>query len=283
MQNVQDYKKTYVHSIMEQNPEAYFSNDIVTSAEVDCNSWVNSSSVPPEQIYIDGEDVDAVNVVRFHPNEIGSDSLTMIPEERGVRVEGNISSGDSKTGRLRLFYDDMTEERKILNITFTDSNGNTSQYSDEFLMQEKEGGFYIDIYMLDINTVYSSIYIQDSDSLPAAADMVYTERMMRDDYVDIISFGFNDIVMEVTAPETGYAVVLQIKYNGWNAYVDGEEAEIVLVDNCFMGIKVAEGQHNIVIQFRPKDFYVGALILGIFYLVLIVVVVIYYVRRGINE
>nr|WP_318702812.1 YfhO family protein [uncultured Acetatifactor sp.] len=283
LQNVQDYKNTYVHSIMEQNPEAYFTNDTVTSAEVDFNSWVNSGSVPPEQIYIDGEDVDAVNVVRFHPNEIGSDSLTMIPEERGVRVEGNISSGDSKTGRLRLFYDDMTEERKTLNITFTDSNGNISEYNDEFLMQEKEGRFYIDIYMPNIHTAYSSICIQDSDSLPTAADMIHTERMMRDDYVDIISFGFNDIVMEVTAPENGYVVVLQTKYDGWNAYVDGEEAEIVLVDNCFMGIKVAEGQHNIVMQFRPKDFYVGALISGIFYLALIVVSVIYYVRRGINE
>ena len=68
-------------------------------------------------------------------------------------------------------------------------------------------------------------------------------------------------------------VTLQTDYPGWKAYIDGEEVKIVKVNGVFRGIYVEEGNHNIEFIFAPLDFYVGALITGAFYLVVLVCMV----------
>ena len=270
LDNVQSYKKTFLRSIMEQNPEAYFTNDIVTADDVDYYTWTNSGSTPPEQIYVDGETVDANDKIRLQPQEVSSIPLTMTIESGNILLQGPITTGDLKTGRIRIYYDTYLPEAQTLNIVFTDNIGNSTQYVGEYLMRQSSGENYIDVYLPNIDTVYNSINMVVGDMIPIAVSLVNTERMLNDKYVDITSFGFNEVVMDVTAPAEGYVTLLQAKYDGWKAYVDGEETEITLVDNCFMGVKVSEGNHRIVMKFRPWDFYVGLFVSCCFFAVLIV-------------
>ena len=48
---VENYKKTYNRSIIETNPVIYFTNDVVTSKEVDYAAWSNAPNVNPEYSY----------------------------------------------------------------------------------------------------------------------------------------------------------------------------------------------------------------------------------------
>lgn len=95
--------------------------------------------------------------------------------------------------------------------------------------------------------------------------------MTEDSYVDVSWFGFNDIEMKVEAPTEGYVTILQAMHDGWVAYVDGEETEISIVNQCFMGIHVMPGEHDIVMKFRPKEFFVGMSITVIYIITMIVV------------
>lgn len=48
-----------------------------------------------------------------------------------------------------------------------------------------------------------------------------------------------------------------LSYPGWQAWVDGERVEIEKVDALFSGLKLEEGEHEIVFKFRPISVYMG--------------------------
>ena len=52
-----------------------------------------------------------------------------------------------------------------------------------------------------------------------------------------------------------------IPYNGnWYAEVDGEEAELVLVGDCMVSLKLSKGQHNVVFRYENKAFKLGLMV-----------------------
>ncbi len=52
-----------------------------------------------------------------------------------------------------------------------------------------------------------------------------------------------------------------IPYNGnWYAEVDGEEAEIVLVGDCMVAVRLSEGQHNVVLRYKNSAFTLGLVV-----------------------
>ena len=119
--------------------------------------------------------------------------------------------------------------------------------------------------------------------IPKSVSTVITERMTKDEYVSVNDFGFNSVYMTVDAPTEGYLTLLQANHDGWTAYVDGEEVDITLVNQCFMGVYLESGNHSIVFKFRPKEFFVGATITGIFWLVLIILSICFLCNRKKNS
>ena len=279
LNDVQQYKNTYLRSIMEQNPVAYFTNNVVTSDCVDYENWVNDGSVSPEQIYVDGEVVMVENIVEFSPQIINSVPLEMKIEDKVITLSGTFTAENLKTGRFRLYFDSNSIDTQLLRITFEDNMGNYSEYSGNYTMQHSNGMHYIDVFLPNIHGIYTNVMILTENILPMQVEMVETERMLKDEYVNIDKFGFNDMLLNVNAPSEGYVTILQAKYSGWRAYVDGVETEIALVDNCFMGVKVAEGEHTVEMKFTPIDFYIGLSITGIFYISLLSVIVLEVVNK----
>lgn len=273
LQNIQQYKSTYLRSIMEQNPEAYFTNNVVSKENVDYERWVNSGGTPPEQIYIEDGEIQFDTEVCFEPSILSSEELAMSIDGDIVYIEGTISSGELKTGRIRLFYDSEIPEYKNLALYFYDSDGNCQQFEDQYKVKAVNNQCYIDVFLPNIDAVYTKVDVISPTIVPNSAALVYVERMPKDEYVNIDAFSFNDISMTVNAPTEGYVTILQAKYDGWKAYVDGVEVPITTVDNCFMGIKVSEGKHEITLQFRPIDFYIGATISCLFLVVLCCVII----------
>ena len=120
-----------------------------------------------------------------------------------------------------------------MELNFIDSEGNQQAEKGEYVLNEQDGKYYTDVYFPSVEKEYQEIQVTIQEGVPTDAELVETERMTADDIVDVSWFGFNSIQMTVDAPTEGYVTVLQAKHNGWKAYVDGEEKEISLINNCF--------------------------------------------------
>ena len=55
---------------------------------------------------------------------------------------------------------------------------------------------------------------------------------------------------------------MSIAYDeNWKAYVDGVETEIIpVIDDTFMGIKLNEGEHEVVFKYKPYGVLQGAIL-----------------------
>ena len=282
LKSISDFKNTYYRNIIEQNPVIYFTNDTVSEEEVDYDSWVNACSTSPGQIYVEDalqKESELVNGLSLETVE--QRKLNLIDQGDSALIEDYLYSGENKTGRVRAYFEKSAGESIYLGISFADSEEGEQTYAGEFVLHDSESGAYTDIYFPNIDQEYQSLRIT-ANELPILAELVSVERMVQDKYAYANKFGFNDIEISVDAPVEGYVTVLQAYHDGWSAYVDGEKAEIILVDQCFMGIRVDSGEHTVEMRFRPKEFFAGVLITAI-YLVSIVLIWMVYFRRKRKE
>lgn len=124
-------------------------------------------------------------------------------------------------------------------------------------------------------------YHEQSD----ATLLVYGYQLDRQGYENALAF-LSDEQLDVRAYDTtsltGHINVLEdgllfmtIPYaEGWKAEVDGEEAEIVPVQDALMGIRLAKGSHDITLRYTPAGFKEGLIIsaVSVFFIALIIFV-----------
>jgi hypothetical protein len=53
-------------------------------------------------------------------------------------------------------------------------------------------------------------------------------------------------------------VLTDLAYPGWRASVDGEPAEVAVVNGLFRGVRLEAGRHEVVYRYRPASFWLGA-------------------------
>lgn len=261
LQNVSDFKKTYCRSIIEQNPIIYFTNNIMTPADITYEEWSMSCDIPPEQIFTELP-FDTKNnewTQNFNPTVTSQELLPFTKQNDSILIEGFLNATSSATGRIRLFFENNGLDFVTLNLTFIELD-NIQHYNGTFEIQEYNNERYIDIFFPDITRNYQQLQIYSSTELPIKAKLVVTERITSDPCVNVSKFGFNNIEMSLNAPTEGLLTILQAKHDGWIAYVDGKKAQIASVNNCFMGLHLDKGEHTVILKFRPKEFFIGTII-----------------------
>lgn len=66
------------------------------------------------------------------------------------------------------------------------------------------------------------------------------------------------ITYKSSAKTNQFAVFSEIYYDkGWNAFIDGNKADIIRVDYILRGMPIPAGEHNIEFRFEPKSYYLG--------------------------
>jgi uncharacterized membrane protein YfhO len=101
--------------------------------------------------------------------------------------------------------------------------------------------------------------------------------------VTIENYEPNQLTYKVRSGQGGVVVFSEIYYPGWTATIDGEEAELGRVNYVLRALKVAPGEHEVVLSFFPKSVdrteTIAYISLAILLLLIPVVVFLEYRRR----
>ncbi|MFZ5932585.1 MAG: YfhO family protein [Patescibacteria group bacterium] len=75
--------------------------------------------------------------------------------------------------------------------------------------------------------------------------------------VEYLEYQENKNTIEVETDKDGILFVSDTHFPGWQAFVDGHEADILRADYNFRGIPLSKGNHIVEMIYKPKSFYDG--------------------------
>ncbi len=78
--------------------------------------------------------------------------------------------------------------------------------------------------------------------------------------VVITKYQPNRIELDCASDSNTYLVLSELFYPGWQAYIDGNKAQILRADYLLRAVPLPAGKHNVVFVYRPKSFLIGAAI-----------------------
>ncbi|MBW8049401.1 MAG: YfhO family protein [Cytophagales bacterium] len=100
--------------------------------------------------------------------------------------------------------------------------------------------------------------------------------------IELVEYEPNYLVYKAEANEDGFVVFSEIYYDkGWNAFIDGKQANYVRANYILRAMEVPQGQHIIEYKFEPKVYYLSnkiMLVSSILFLCFFVGAVIYTIK-----
>ena len=85
-------------------------------------------------------------------------------------------------------------------------------------------------------------------------------KILSDEQLEVTKYDATSIEGHIEVKEDGL-LFLSIPYaEGWCAVVDGEEAEIVPIQDALMGIRLKAGSHNVSLKYTPAGFRLGLVV-----------------------
>jgi hypothetical protein len=67
----------------------------------------------------------------------------------------------------------------------------------------------------------------------------------------------DEVRLAVTADGPALVVLAENYYPGWEAWVNGEPAPVLLANHTFRAVAVPPGEHEVVFRFRPRGLFIG--------------------------
>jgi hypothetical protein len=78
--------------------------------------------------------------------------------------------------------------------------------------------------------------------------------------VKIVEYAPNSVIVDVACATSGFLVLSDLYYDGWQAFVDGTEQEVYRADSAFRAVQLAAGQHRLEFVFNPPSFQIGVVV-----------------------
>jgi hypothetical protein len=75
--------------------------------------------------------------------------------------------------------------------------------------------------------------------------------------VKILGYAPAEVRLEVAAEGSGYVLLTDAMYPGWQATVDGQPAEIRRADCFFRAVAVSAGRHEVAFRYAPDSVRLG--------------------------
>ncbi|MBI3914834.1 MAG: YfhO family protein, partial [Chloroflexi bacterium] len=80
------------------------------------------------------------------------------------------------------------------------------------------------------------------------------------DAVQVVADKHERVVLNVNAESRGYLILADSWYPGWEATMDGKPAPIHRADYIFRAVALEAGEHEVVFEYHPASFAIGAAI-----------------------
>ncbi|HEX7588800.1 MAG TPA: YfhO family protein, partial [Anaerolineae bacterium] len=93
------------------------------------------------------------------------------------------------------------------------------------------------------------------------------------DRVSISSYQAERVVIQATTAQSGYLLLADSFYPGWEATLDGQRVLIHRADYAYRAVELQPGEHTIVFEFHPFSFTLGAMLSGLSLVLLFVLTV----------
>ena len=246
------------------------SDELTGYSTIKGKPWLNNNGLLSSMT---GEDIEVYDVI---------DDVNILTDNVGVVREDNkiILKRDSNSDyedivftiplddREAYLYIDNDYHRFILGSAYY-YGGDENSYdrmgyiSTPFIkkMEITDNGYVAGAYMdedswdeMELNSV-TAAYL-NKDELTKAYDA------LKDNQFEVSTYKDGFIKGKVTADGTKDLLFMSIAYDeNWKAYVDGVETEIIpVIDDTFMGIKLNEGEHEVLFKYKPYGVLPGAIL-----------------------
>jgi hypothetical protein len=77
------------------------------------------------------------------------------------------------------------------------------------------------------------------------------------DLVSVSGYENEEITIQATTSADGLLVLSEMYVEGWNAYVDGEEVDILRTNHTLRGVPIPAGSHEVVLKYEPRSLTIG--------------------------
>ncbi len=270
--------------ITRQNPVAYFTGNVVDNQEISLEEWLQKITADPSEIYMEESGINQgfTETVIGEAQNLTEEAVGISVDDGNYTLSGEFPNASSKKfTQLRVYVSGSVTDVVMVDISFVLEEDGSSYQEQIYYVFEDDRGKYFNVYMPDDKS-YSQIVINPHDDGVGIQESYYIagERIRKADNVKVEWFLPNDISLTVNNEDTGYLVLMQSMYPMWHMYVDGAEEEISLINGLFMGAKLEPGVHEVRFRFIPWDFYVGAVVSGGYFLMMIIMIVHEHRKKG---
>ena len=73
----------------------------------------------------------------------------------------------------------------------------------------------------------------------------------------VVRYEPDEVVLDVEASEAGLLFVSEIWHPSWEAFIDGEQVEVLRANVAFRAVQVPAGRHEVRFQYSPAEFRLG--------------------------
>lgn len=216
------------------------------------------------------------------PCHIESEQGIEVLEDRIVVSDSNarlaISIDAVMDSEIYLVWDDIFYERsqatdqEQTEIYYTRNQSTKTQilYSNKHAFYHGRDDYIINLgytdidgqMQIEIRFAHPGTYYYNSLTAVAQPMELIDEqtRKLSEDYLQNVMIEDNKINGTLELKESKLLCIAVPFSNGWKAYVDGEEVETKRVNGVYLGMEVAPGEHQIVLQYVTPGFYAGIVV-----------------------
>lgn len=87
-----------------------------------------------------------------------------------------------------------------------------------------------------------------------------TKSEVRSAKSEVRSYDGQRVEIEVETDKNAFLVLTDVYYPGWNAYINGEKAEIYQADYAFRAVPVRKGKQKVIFRYQPKSLVWGGIL-----------------------
>lgn len=241
-------------------------NLTLSISDINTGKAVFTSTVPVKSIknnaYLsflnEGSDIEAGDyILSLSFGDLGNDIITVwMKEEKGNKVSDGVKTIDGAMSLYAIYGDDETE------IAYIGQDQVIVEKLDEYA-DKAELAESVQVYdtqeevlnAMEASYIDNAAFIAREDAKGEAS--AYDMPLSANEGVEVAEYTDSYVKLVCNSEHERYVLLNDYYYDGWKAYVNGEETEIERVNYLTRGVKIDKGEGTVVeFKYEPTVYYV---------------------------